>query len=186
MTPLPATNEGSLPDLLSLVSNVVHERRAGPVIPKINGLERSFARVAACCLHDAPEPEDRRLTTSERVGWIYTRHLAAIRAERAARLMGTMAKAASDLKRLAGMDAGGDASYEAGSALRDADLAGGEPRRGRELLSAGAGGPRGAHRRPASRRRYQRIAAEPLFHPLAPANTGAILFAQLPTRTEEP
>ena len=44
------------------------------MIPKINGLGRSFAGVAAYCLHDAPEPDDRRPRTSERVGWADTRH----------------------------------------------------------------------------------------------------------------
>ena len=72
------------------------------MIPKINGLGRSFAGVAAYCLHDAPEPEDRRPETSERVGWTDTRNLATIRVERAARLMAATAKAAPDLKRLAG------------------------------------------------------------------------------------
>ena len=77
------------------------------MIPKINGLGRSFAGVAAYCLHDAPEPEDRRPATSERVGWTDTRNLATIRPERAARLMAATAKAAPDLKRLAGGPQGG-------------------------------------------------------------------------------
>ena len=77
------------------------------MIPKINGLGRSFAGVAAYCLHDAPEPDDRRPDTSERVGWTDTRNLPTIRAERAARLMAATAKAAPDLKRLAGGARGG-------------------------------------------------------------------------------
>ena len=77
------------------------------MIPKINGLGRSFAGVAAYCLHDAPEPDDRRPETSERVGWADTRNLPTIRAERAARLMAATAKAAPDLKRLAGGSQGG-------------------------------------------------------------------------------
>ena len=77
------------------------------MIPKINGLGRSFAGVAAYCLHDAPEPDDRRPETSERVGWTDTRNLATIRVERAARLMAATAKAAPDLKRLAGAPQGG-------------------------------------------------------------------------------
>ena len=77
------------------------------MIPKINGLGRSFAGVAAYCLHDAPEPDDRRPETSERVGWTDTRNLATIRVERAARLMAATAKAAPDLKRLAGAARGG-------------------------------------------------------------------------------
>ena len=77
------------------------------MIPKINGLGRSFAGVAAYCLHDAPEPDDRRPETSERVGWADTRNLATIRVERAARLMAATAKAAPDLKRLAGGARGG-------------------------------------------------------------------------------
>ena len=77
------------------------------MIPKINGLGRSFAGVAAYCLHDAPEPDDRRPRTSERVGWADTRNLATFRPERAARLMAATAKAAPDLKRLAGVARGG-------------------------------------------------------------------------------
>ena len=77
------------------------------MIPKINGLGRSFAGVAAYCLHDAPEPDDRRPETSERVGWTDTRNLATIRVERAARLMAATAQAAPDLKRLAGGAPGG-------------------------------------------------------------------------------
>ena len=77
------------------------------MIPKINGLGRSFAGVAAYCLHDAPEPDDRRPRTSERVGWADTRNLATLRVERAARLMAATAKAAPDLKRLAGVARGG-------------------------------------------------------------------------------
>ncbi len=77
------------------------------MIPKINGLGRSFAGVAAYCLHDAPEPEDRRPRTSERVGWADTRNLATFRPERAARLMAATARAAPDLKRLAGGSPGG-------------------------------------------------------------------------------
>jgi len=77
------------------------------LIPKINGLGRSFAGVAAYCLHDAPEPDDRRPRTSERVGWADTRNLATFRPERAARLMAATARAAPDLKRLAGGSPGG-------------------------------------------------------------------------------
>lgn len=77
------------------------------MIPKINGLGRSFAGVAAYCLHDAPEPDDRRPRTSERVGWADTRNLATLRVERAARLMAATARAAPDLKRLAGVARGG-------------------------------------------------------------------------------
>ena len=77
------------------------------MIPKINGLGRSFAGVAAYCLHDAPEPDDRSPETSERVAWTDTRNLPTIRAERAARLMAATAKAAPDLKRLAGGARGG-------------------------------------------------------------------------------
>ncbi len=77
------------------------------MIPKINGLGRSFAGVAAYCLHDAPQPDDRSPETSERVAWTDTRNLATIRAERAAPLMAATAKAAPDLKRLAGGARGG-------------------------------------------------------------------------------
>ena len=77
------------------------------MIPKINGLGRSFAGVAAYCLHDAPEPDDRSPETSKRVAWTDIRNLPTIRAERAARLMAATAKAAPDLKRLAGAGGGG-------------------------------------------------------------------------------
>ena len=77
------------------------------MVPKINGLGRSFAGVAAYCLHDAPEPDDRSPETSERVAWTDTQNLPTIRAERAARLMAATAKAAPDLKRLAGGARGG-------------------------------------------------------------------------------
>ena len=77
------------------------------MIPKINGLGRSFAGVAAYCLHDSPTPDDRSPETSKRVGWADTRNLATFRPERAARLMAATAKAAPDLKRLAGGSRGG-------------------------------------------------------------------------------
>ncbi len=77
------------------------------MIPKINSLGRSFAGAAAYCLHDSPTPDDRSPETSERVGWADTRNLATFRPERAARLMAATAKAAPDLKRLAGAARGG-------------------------------------------------------------------------------
>ncbi len=77
------------------------------MIPKINGLGRSFAGVAAYCLHDAPEPDDRSPESSERVAWTDTRNLPTIRAERAARLMAATVKVAPDLKRRAGCEGGG-------------------------------------------------------------------------------
>ena len=87
------------------------------MVPKINGLGRSFAGVAAYCLHDAPEPDDRRPETSERVAWTDTRNLPTIRAERAARLMAATAKAAPDLKAAGGRGARGAQAGEAGPAL---------------------------------------------------------------------
>ena len=77
------------------------------MIPKINSLGRSFAGAAAYCLHDSPTPDDRSPETSERVAWADTRNLATFRPERAARLMAATAKAAPDLKRLAGGSPGG-------------------------------------------------------------------------------
>ena len=78
------------------------------MVPKINSLRRSFAGVAAYCMHDAPTPDDRSPETSERVGWTDTRNLATVRAEeRAVPLMAATAKAAPDLKRLAGGARGG-------------------------------------------------------------------------------
>ena len=88
-------------------SRSAERRSAGLTVPKINGLGRSFAGVAAYCLHDTPEPDDRSPETSERVAWTDARNLATIRAERAARLMAATAKAAPDLKRLAGGARGG-------------------------------------------------------------------------------
>ena len=85
------------------------------MIPKINGLGRSFAGVAAYCLHDAPEPDDRSPETSERVAWTDTRNLATVRPERAARLMAATAKAAPDLKRLAGGAREGGGSWRSRS-----------------------------------------------------------------------
>ena len=90
------------------------------MIPKINGLGRSFAGVAAYCLHDAPEPDDRSPETSERVAWTDTRNLATVRPERAARLMAATAKAAPDLKRLAGGARGGGSWRSRSCTIRSA------------------------------------------------------------------
>ena len=77
------------------------------MVPKITRTGSLVRRVAAYCLHDAPEPDDRSPETSERVAWTDTRNLPTIRAERAARLMAATAKAAPDLKRLASGTRGG-------------------------------------------------------------------------------
>ena len=78
------------------------------MIPKINGLGRSFAGVRGVLPARCPgagRPAVRR--PPERVGWTDTRNLATVRVERAARLMAATAKAAPDLKRLAGGSRGG-------------------------------------------------------------------------------
>ena len=77
------------------------------MIAKVHALGRSFAGVAAYCLHDAPERnEGERPETAERVEWADTRNLAS-RPERAAAQMAATAKAAPELKRLAGVSAAG-------------------------------------------------------------------------------
>ena len=117
------------------------------MIPKINGLGRSFAGVAAYCLHDAPEPDDRSPESSERVAWTDTRNLPTIRAERAARLMAATVKVAPGPQAAGGVRGGAEAG-EAGPALLaqlgeegDAGSAGDEPGRsgaGRTWSKAGA------------------------------------------------
>ena len=77
------------------------------MVAKVHALGRSFAGVAAYCLHDAPErDEGERPETAERVEWADTRNLAS-RPERAAAQMAATAKAAPELKRLAGGSAAG-------------------------------------------------------------------------------
>ena len=77
------------------------------MVPKIHAGGRSFAGVAAYCLHDAPErDEGERPETAERVEWADTRNLAS-RPERAAAQMAATANAAPELKRLAGGSAAG-------------------------------------------------------------------------------
>ena len=77
------------------------------MVAKVHALGRSFAGVAAYCLHDAREPDEaERPETAERVEWADTRNLAS-RPERAAGQMAATAKAAPELKRLAGGSAAG-------------------------------------------------------------------------------
>ena len=77
------------------------------MVAKVHALGRSFAGVAAYCLHDAPErDEGERPETAERVEWAETRNLAS-RPERAAGQMAATANAAPELKRLAGVSAAG-------------------------------------------------------------------------------
>ena len=77
------------------------------MVAKVHALGRSFAGVAAYCLHDAPErDEGERPETVERVEWAETRNLAS-RPERAAGQMAATANAAPELKRLAGGSAAG-------------------------------------------------------------------------------
>ena len=77
------------------------------MVAKVHALGRSFAGVAAYCLHDAPDRfEGGRPETDERVEWADTRNLAS-RPERAAGQMAATANAAPELKRLAGVSAAG-------------------------------------------------------------------------------
>ena len=77
------------------------------MVAKVHALGRSFAGVAAYCLHDAPDRfEGGRPETDERVEWAETRNLAS-RPERAAGQMAATANAAPELKRLAGVSAAG-------------------------------------------------------------------------------
>ena len=77
------------------------------MVAKVHALGRSFAGVAAYCLHDAPDRFERgRPETDERVEWAETRNLAS-RPERAAGQMAATAKAAPELKRLAGVSVAG-------------------------------------------------------------------------------
>lgn len=77
------------------------------MVVRVAGLGRSFRGVAAYCLHDAPEPENRQPETSERVEWTETRGLPTDRPERAAAIMAATARDAVELKRLAGGSAVG-------------------------------------------------------------------------------
>ena len=78
------------------------------MVAKVHALGRSFAGVAAYCLHDTPDRDSRasRPETAERVEWADTRNLAS-RPERAAAQMAATANAAPELKRLAGGSAAG-------------------------------------------------------------------------------
>ena len=77
------------------------------MVAKIHAGGRSFAGVARYCLNDAPEPDEaERPESADRVEWAETRTLAS-RPERAAAQMAATAKAAPELKRLAGVSAAG-------------------------------------------------------------------------------
>ena len=77
------------------------------MVAKVHALGRSFAGVAAYCLHDAREPDEaERPESADRVEWAETRNLAS-RPERAAGQMAATANAAPELKRLAGVSAAG-------------------------------------------------------------------------------
>ena len=115
------------------------------MVPKINGLGRSFAGVAAYCLHDAPEPDDRSPETSERVAWTDTQNLPTIRAERGRAADGRDREGGPRPQAAGGRGARGAEAGEAGPALlaqldsgRDAHPAGDEPGGGREPGRAGA------------------------------------------------
>ena len=77
------------------------------MIAKVVGAGRSFSGVAMYCLRDAAEAGARRPKTRWRVEWAETRNLATGDPDRAWRLMAATARAAPELKRLAGGSAGG-------------------------------------------------------------------------------
>ena len=104
---VPAGTLEAVERVADLVADLPHRGGAGLMIAKVHALGRSFAGVAAYCLHDAPERnEGERPETAERVEWADTRNLAS-RPERAAAQMAATAKAAPELKRLAGVSAAG-------------------------------------------------------------------------------
>ena len=76
------------------------------MVAKVNALGRSFAGVAAYCLHDAREEGEPRPESADRVKWAETRRLTS-RIDRAAAMMAATANAAPELKRLAGVSAVG-------------------------------------------------------------------------------
>ena len=77
------------------------------MVVKVAAPGRSFAGVAAYCLHDTREPGEPQPETSKRVEWTDTRNLPTDRPDRAAAMMAATAQAAPDLKRLAGGSAAG-------------------------------------------------------------------------------
>ena len=77
------------------------------MVVKVAGLGRSFAGVAAYCLHDQREPGEPQPETDERVEWTDTRNLPTSRGDRAAAVMAATAAAAPEFKRLAGGSPGG-------------------------------------------------------------------------------
>ena len=77
------------------------------MVVKMAGLGRSFAGVAAYCMHDRREPGKAQPESAERVEWTDTRNLPTSRGDRAAAVMAATAEAAPDLKRLAGGSARG-------------------------------------------------------------------------------
>ena len=77
------------------------------MVVKMAGLGRSFAGVAAYCLHDRREPGKAQPESAERVEWTDTRNLPTSRGDRAAAVVAATAEAAPELKRLAGGSARG-------------------------------------------------------------------------------
>ena len=66
------------------------------MVVKMAGMGRSFAGVAAYCLHDRPEPGKAQPRSAERVEWTDTRILATSRGDRAAAVMAATAEAAPE------------------------------------------------------------------------------------------
>ena len=100
------------------------------MVVKVAGVGRSFAGVAAYCLHDPREPGEPQPETSDRVEWTDTRNLPTSRGDRAAAVMAATAEAAPDIKRLAGGAGAGD--------LRRAGLRGAEAGLGEGKPASGA------------------------------------------------
>ena len=62
------------------------------MVVKVAAPGRSFAGVAAYCLHDTREPGEPQPETSKRVEWTDTRNLPTVRPDRAAAMMAAAAQ----------------------------------------------------------------------------------------------
>ncbi len=82
--------------------------RRGPRDAQVAPIGWSFRGVTAYVMHDAPEPGlEAKPTTRERVEWTDVQNLASDRPDNAWRIMTATAKAAPELKRLAGVHGAG-------------------------------------------------------------------------------
>ena len=85
-------------------------RGGGLMVVKMAGLGRSFAGVAAYCLHDRREPGKAQPESAERVEWTDTRNLPTSRGDRAAAVMAATAEGGSGAQ-----TPGGGIGHAAGS-----------------------------------------------------------------------